>query len=88
MEISSGNSIANQQTLAFLQAQTARYVPAVNAQGDSAIADYKELRTAVESGNVAAAQVDLAQLQDAEASNSSASTSTPAAHEHPIDVTA
>jgi hypothetical protein len=88
MDVSSVTSVASQQMLAFLRVQTARYVPAVNAQGDSAIADYKELRTDVESGNVPAAQAALAQLQEIEASSASASTSTPAAEQHSIDTTA
>ena len=63
-----------QQTLAFLQAQTAHYVPAVNGQGDQEIADFKELQTDVDSGNEQAALAALAQLREEEA-NSSASES-------------
>jgi DNA-binding FadR family transcriptional regulator len=75
--VSNTASAVSQQLLASLQAQMARYSQAANGTNSQASADYKALQAAIQSGNVAAAQVALSRLQrDDKAASPAAATST------------
>jgi len=78
--ISSVSSSVSQQTIAALQAQMARYSQAANGRNSQASSDYKALQSAIQSGNVSAAQSALARLQrDSRTTNPAAPTPAPAA---------
>ncbi|MGA2555692.1 MAG: hypothetical protein ABSG04_05405 [Verrucomicrobiota bacterium] len=77
--ITSVSSTANQQVIAALQAQMARYSQAANSQNTQASADYKALQAAIKSGDVSTAEAALARLQrDSRTTNSAAAKPAPA----------